>query len=70
MKRGFGTAIVLAILSATIPAVRVLAQTVPLDGDWQLAQEVYGNTLYQRLTIKVDGTVISEHWAASPSPEP
>ena len=70
MKRGFGTAIVLAILGATIPAVRVLAQTAPLDGDWQLAQEVYGNTLYQRLTIKVDGTAISGHLAASPSPGP
>ena len=36
----------------------VLAQT-PVAGDWLLTQDLYGNPLHQRLTLNVDGTVLS-----------
>ena len=29
-----------------------------LDGAWVLSQDVYGNPLYQRLTLKIDGTTV------------
>jgi amidase len=35
-----------------------LAQTT-VAGDWLLTQDVYGNPLHQRLTLKVDGTAVS-----------
>jgi amidase len=41
-------------LSSTI----VVAQTT-IAGDWLLTQDIYGNPLHQRLTLKVDGTVLS-----------
>ncbi len=34
------------------------AQTT-IAGDWLLTQEIYGNSLHQRLTLKVAGTVLS-----------
>jgi len=39
-------------------ATSVSAQPA-LDGAWILSQDVYGNPLYQRLTLKVDGTSVT-----------
>ena len=36
----------------------VVAQT-SVAGDWLLTEDIYGNPLHQRLTLKVDGTVLS-----------
>ena len=36
----------------------VAAQTT-VAGDWLLTEEIYGNPLHQRLTLKVDGTALS-----------
>jgi amidase len=47
----------LALLVCLTP-VFVLAQTA-VDGDWLLTQDIYGNPLHQRLTLKVDGTALS-----------
>jgi acetamidase/formamidase len=44
----------IACLSSTI----VLAQT-PIAGDWLLTEDVFGNSLHQRLTLKLDGTALS-----------
>jgi hypothetical protein len=40
-----------------VPAV-ALAQNA-VDGDWLLTQDVYGNPLHQRLTLKTDGTTLA-----------
>jgi amidase len=47
----------LALFIWLIPAV-VCAQT-GVDGDWLLTQDVFGNPLHQRLTLKVEGTMLS-----------
>ena len=39
--------------------VTLCAQTAGLDGEWILAQDVFGNTLYRRLTLKVDARTLS-----------
>ena len=36
----------------------LLAQTT-VAGDWLLTEDVYGNPLHQRLTLRVDGTALS-----------
>ena len=36
----------------------LLAQTT-IDGEWLMARDVYGNTLYNRLTLKTEGTKVS-----------
>jgi len=36
----------------------LFAQPV-LEGDWLLTQDLYGNALHRRLTLKIDGTTIS-----------
>ena len=46
-----------ALLVWLIPAT-LLAQTA-VDGDWFDTEDVYGNPLYQRLTLKLDGTKLS-----------
>jgi len=54
-------AMILALLLA-VPAprdARVAAQSSTLAGDWQFGQDIYGNTLYRRLTIAIDGTTVS-----------
>jgi acetamidase/formamidase len=45
-------------LFLSLTATIALAQTTAA-GDWLFSQDVYGNPLYQRLTLKVDGTVVS-----------
>jgi amidase len=47
----------LALIVWLTPTV-ALAQTT-VAGDWLLTQDVYGNPLHQRLTLKVDGTAVS-----------
>jgi len=47
----------LALLVLLAPAV-ALAQSA-VDGDWLLTQDVYGNPLHQRLTLKADGTSLA-----------
>jgi len=47
------------VLLALLMSCAVSAQTAGLGGEWVLAQDVYGNTLYRRLTLKVDGRTIS-----------
>ena len=46
-----------AIIFCLAPAILVAQNTVA--GDWLLTQDVYGNPLYQRLTLKVDGSTLS-----------
>ena len=41
-----------------LTSTALLAQTT-IAGDWLLTQDVYGNPLHQRLTLKVDGTAVS-----------
>jgi hypothetical protein len=52
----FVTKLVTFILCLT-PAL-LLAQN-PVAGDWVLAEDIYGNPLYQRLTLKVEGPTLS-----------
>jgi len=47
-----------AVLSAAL-AVTLRAQAGGLDGEWIMAQDVYGNALYRRLTLKVEGGALS-----------
>jgi len=47
----------LALCLCLIPTLAAAQTTV--GGDWLLTQEIYGNSLHQRLTLKVDGTVLS-----------
>jgi acetamidase/formamidase len=47
----------LALFICLVPAV-ALAQT-PVAGDWVLTEDIYGNPLHQRLTVKVDGPSVS-----------
>jgi amidase len=47
----------LAFVVCLAPAV-VSAQT-GVAGDWLLTQDIYGNPLHQKLTLKVDGTTLS-----------
>ena len=43
-------------LIVCLTSTLVLAQT-SVAGEWMLTQDLYGNPLHQRLTLKVDGTV-------------
>jgi acetamidase/formamidase len=52
MKATFSLALVLVAASA-------LAQPAALDGDWLLGQDVFGNTLYRRLVLKIDVSTVS-----------
>jgi len=53
---GIGT----RLLATSFLVVSVAAFAQPaLDGDWLLAQDVYGNTQYRRLVLKVEGTKVS-----------
>jgi hypothetical protein len=45
-------------LIVCLTSTLVLAQT-SVAGDWMLTQDLYGKPLHQRLTLKVDGTVLS-----------
>src|SRR2546422_91124 len=45
-------------LFVCLTSALVLAQTT-VDGDWLLTEDIYGNPLHQRLTLKVDGTTLS-----------
>jgi hypothetical protein len=45
-------------LIVCLTSTLAVAQTT-VAGDWLLTQDVYGNPLHQRLTLKVDGTVLS-----------
>ena len=47
----------LALFLWLIPAT-TLAQNA-VDGNWLLTQDVFGNPLHQRLTLKTDGTTVS-----------
>jgi len=47
----------LALLLWLIPALADAQTTIA--GDWLLTQEIYGNSLHQRLTLRVEGTVLS-----------
>ena len=47
----------LALIISLSSAIALAQPTIA--GDWLLSQDVYGNPLYQRLTLKVDGTVVS-----------
>jgi acetamidase/formamidase len=47
----------LALFVFLAPAV-VLAQS-PVDGDWLLTEDIYGNPLHQRLTLKTAGSAVS-----------
>ena len=47
----------LALLVWLIPALAGAQTTIA--GDWLLTQEIYGNSLHQRLTLRVEGTVLS-----------
>lgn len=59
------TWLIAAVIAASVASVdhAVAAPQQPaspaLTGDWLLAQDVYGNTLYRRLTLKIDGTAVS-----------
>ena len=44
-------------LFVCLTSTLLLAQT-PVAGDWLLTQDLYGNPLHQRLTLRVDGTVL------------
>jgi acetamidase/formamidase len=44
-------------LIVCLAATSVVAQTT-IAGDWLLTEDIYGNPLHQRLTLKVDGTVL------------
>src|SRR5262249_36021791 len=46
-----------AMIFCLAPAILVAQNTVA--GDWLLTEDVYGNQLYQRLTLKVDGSTLS-----------
>jgi amidase len=46
-----------ALIVCLIPTL-LLAQN-PLAGDWLLTEDVYGNPLHQKLTLKVDGATVS-----------
>jgi acetamidase/formamidase len=47
----------------TVVAVLLISATAhaqaTLDGVWVLSQDVYGNTLYQRLTLKIAGSAVT-----------
>ena len=45
-------------LIVCLTSTLVLAQT-SIAGEWMLTQDLYGNPLHQKLTLKVDGTVLS-----------
>ena len=45
-------------LIVCLAPVLVFAQS-PLAGDWILTEDVYGNPMHQKLTLKVDGTTAS-----------
>ena len=45
-------------LIVCLTSTLVFAQT-SVAGEWMLTQDLYGNPLHQRLTLKVDGTVLS-----------
>src|SRR5215467_3537626 len=47
----------LAAIFWLLPVVAFAQGTI--GGDWLITQDVYGNPLHQRLTLKVDGTTIS-----------
>jgi len=47
----------LVLCVCLIPTLAAAQTTIA--GDWLLTQEIYGNSLHQRLTLKVDGTVLS-----------
>ena len=50
----------LAVLTAPVrTAPHVSAQASSPAGEWQFAEDLYGNTLYRRLTIAIAGTTIS-----------
>jgi amidase len=61
MTRGHRRAIFLAILITTsmLRQAGARAQATSVTGDWQFAQDIYGHTLYRRLTIAIDGTAVS-----------
>src|SRR6185503_6897919 len=46
-----------ALIVCLAPTLLFAQNTVA--GDWQLTQDVYGNPLHQRLTLKVDGASLS-----------
>jgi len=49
-----------ALLAAATVMVAAFAAAQPtIDGVWVLTQDVYGNPLYQRLTLKIDGAAVS-----------
>ena len=45
-------------LIVCLSATSVVAQTT-IAGDWLLTEDLFGNPLHQRLTLKVDGTALS-----------
>jgi amidase len=57
MRRGGDVFKRAGLLVWLIPAISFAQSAV--DGTWLLTQDVYGNPLHQRLTLKVDGTAVS-----------
>jgi len=59
-RRHCGIAVLLTVVAMPAAGGRyAAAQSSSVAGDWQFAQEIYGNTLYRRLTLAVDGTTVS-----------
>jgi amidase len=57
---------VLAFVAASIAlAASALAQT-NIAGDWDLAEDVYGNPLHRKLVLKVDGEKVSGTFGSNP----
>ncbi len=44
-----------AALLAALAVALARAQGGGLDGEWIMAHDVYGNTLYRRLTLEIEG---------------
>jgi amidase len=60
MTPGYRCAMLPAMLITTsMLQAGARAQAPSVAGDWQVAQDLYGNTLYRRLTISIDGTAVS-----------
>ncbi len=61
MTRGrrFTTLLAMLMTISMLRQAGARAQIPAVAGDWQFAQDIYGNTLYRRLTIAIDGTAVS-----------
>jgi acetamidase/formamidase len=60
MKRCHRSPLVAAVFTAAwLAGSHVAAQAPSAAGEWQFAQDIFGNRLYRRLTIAIDGTTVS-----------